>query len=152
MLKLNCNKIAHIPNEIAQLTSLKTLDLSSNQINDVNPIIFVTHLTSLNLSHNIINSLRFPSENSQELHLKSSPENDFTISNTLACLNLSENPLQSIPNALLEHSNLLKLSLENTEITKPDLEKLEGLLAYTERRKDRLDIAIWNDIQINWDL
>ena len=57
-----------------------------------------------------------------------------------------------IQNEFLQYSHLLKVSLQDTHITKTDLEKLEGLLEYTKRRKDRLDIAIWSDIQINWDL
>lgn len=81
-------------------TTLHTLDLSTNQLNNIDGIGKLTHLESLNLSNNQLTAL--PQEILQLKRLKS--------------LNVSKNPLLIVPDWLFEMDALEELNLEQTQL------------------------------------
>ena len=95
-------KLSEFPDAVLQLTNLKILNLSRNQITAIPEAIGqLSNLTQLKLSGNQITSI---------------PEALEQLSN-LTRLELSENQITSIPEALGQLSNLTRLSLSLNNIT-----------------------------------
>ena len=138
VLKLNHNKITFVPEELASVISLKTIDLSNNKIHTMSEEVYwLPKLESLDLGSNNINEI--PPRIWNKTHV--------------FCLNFSKNrEIISVPNDILADSKVHKLVLTDTSVDKKELLDLPGMDNFTQRRKDRVDIAIWNDIGVNHDI
>jgi internalin A len=75
------NKIEVLPARMAELTNLKTLDVSNNQVKDISPMIGRMRLKTLNLSNNLIEMLPFEVAKIEALN----------------SLDITKNPLLNIP-------------------------------------------------------
>ncbi|CAI2378218.1 unnamed protein product [Moneuplotes crassus] len=143
-LKLSKNNLNKVPKEICQIKTLKHLELDHQDIEELIPELFLGNLELLSISHNKISAIPEKTRNGDDLFT--------SFSQTLVCLDLGHNPIGSIPNGLLEQTNIHKLNLEGTNASKKELELMPGLSQYIERRKNRIDIAIWNEIDVDWNL
>ncbi|MBE9107669.1 leucine-rich repeat domain-containing protein, partial [Nostoc cf. edaphicum LEGE 07299] len=101
-LNLGSNQITQIPEAIANLTNLTTLNLGSNQITQIpEAIANLTNLTTLNLGSNQITQI---------------PEAIANLTN-LTTLNLGSNQITQIPEAIANLTNLTTLNLGSNQIT-----------------------------------
>ena len=134
-IKLNHNKIKYIPEELSSAKNLNNLEISHNLIEDFS--LWLVNIESVDISYNMISEV---------------PEGEYK-GTKLLCLNLSYNKeIKDIPDDLLENSNIHKLLLTGTAMKKRDLDYRESLQAYSNRRKNRMDIAVWNNLDVDFDL
>jgi Leucine-rich repeat (LRR) protein/GTPase SAR1 family protein len=105
-LDLGWQEITEIPDSIANLTNLTSLNLSVNQITEIpESIVNLTNLTSLDLRWNKITEI---------------PDSIANLTN-LTSLNLSVNQITEIPESIANLTNLTNLDLSNNKITEiPD--------------------------------
>lgn len=75
------NKIEALPSDFSNLTNLKTLDVSNNQVKGISKKLSKTKLKYLNLTNNLIEMFPFEIAKMETLH----------------DLNITKNPLQNIP-------------------------------------------------------
>jgi len=113
------NQLTKFPDAVLQLTNLKILNLSHNQITQIPDTLGLSNLTELDLSSNQITSI---------------PEDLGQLSN-LTLLDLNYNQITSIPEELGQLSNLTRLDLSRNQITSiPEnlgqLSNLTGLHLY----------------------
>ncbi len=99
--------MTEIPEAIAQLTNLTTLNLAQNRLTEIpEAIAQLTNLTTLNLNYNKLNTL---------------PEAIAQLTN-LTTLNLAQNRLTEIPEAIAFLPNLKTLELEDNPLESPPIE------------------------------
>jgi Leucine-rich repeat (LRR) protein len=119
------NKLSEFPDAVLQLTNLKILNLSWNQITSIPEVIGqLSNLTQLDLHNNQITSIPEAIGQLSNLTLLSLRDNQITsipeaigqLSN-LTWLDLDGNQITSIPEALGQLSNLTELSLFLNQIT-----------------------------------
>ena len=121
-LDLRSNLITEIPDSIAQLSNLTSLDLSNNEITKIpDSIAQLSNLTWLDLSNNEITKI---------------PESIAQLSN-LTSLDLRSNLITEIPDSIAQLSNLTELDLSSNQITEiPEsiakLSKLKRLFLQNE--------------------
>ena len=99
-------RLSAIPDSIARLANLQSLDLSNTRLSAIpNSITRLTNLQSLDLSSN---------------NLKAIPDSIARLAN-LESLDLSNNSLSEIPDSITRLTNLQSLDLRNTRLSKiPD--------------------------------
>jgi hypothetical protein len=67
----------------------------------------------------------------------------------LANLNLGNNRLRKpIPSQIFTGTNITNLLLNGNQLTTADIQDMDGVQEYMERRKHRVDKALWQDIEI----
>ena len=130
------NTLSSVPGSLANLTSLKTLDLSHNQLQSFPPYLYsLPHLDYLNLSHNHLQSLPVEGAenlNTLEINLSSNslPSLPAALSKCkrLKVLRVEENCLElsGFPWELLKHSKVSLLCLDGNLIQQKDLQGLQG--------------------------
>ncbi|CAF3925674.1 unnamed protein product [Rotaria sordida] len=101
-LTLTSNKLRCLPDQMKNLENLRHLDLSNNQLNQLNKDLFLklNHLETLNLSNNLLEDLP-----------PFSPENNKKI----AIINLSNNQLQTLPDFPQQLENLSQIDLSSNQ-------------------------------------
>ncbi|CAF3832853.1 unnamed protein product, partial [Rotaria sordida] len=101
-LTLTSNKLRCLPDQMKNLENLRHLDLSNNQLNQLNKDLFLklNHLETLNLSNNLLEDLP-----------PFSPENN----KKLAIINLSNNQLQTLPDFPQQLENLSQIDLSSNQ-------------------------------------
>ncbi|OYQ65458.1 hypothetical protein B9G53_07200 [Pseudanabaena sp. SR411] len=140
------NRLKTLPTELAELTNLQSLDLSSNSLKTFpNSVTRLTNLQSLNLSGNRLKT--FPNSvtrltNLQSLDLRSNrlsaiPESIASLNN-LQSLDLSDNILRAFPHSVTRLTNLQSLNLSaNSLIAIPNsissLTNLQSLILIYNR-------------------
>ncbi|XP_076064859.1 uncharacterized protein LOC143038943 [Oratosquilla oratoria] len=115
-LFLNNNLIVALPYEITKFTNLKTLDLSNNNISQMNDFLLqLQNLQSLYLRNNHITDDGLPK--------------DLSVLKKLKEINLSGNQLNRIPEQLLQMTTLRYLYLGNNHITEvqPEIKNIQSL-------------------------
>ena len=127
-LYLNNNGLTYVPEEIAGLTGLRNLNLSSNVLKktvDIQALSHLPNLVSLDLGYNKLEEL----------------DPDFTKFKILECLNISYNNLQSkdIP-IIAQIKTLQELGLSDNKIPVDDLFPLTQLPMLKSLTIDRNDI------------
>ncbi len=113
-LDLSHNQINTLPKEFFTLETVEQLYLKDNCITNIDPIIQLSNLQELDLSHNVLISL---------------PEAIDTLSH-LKDLNLENNQLNKLPNRIMSLVNLRKLELGNNvnlALTDNQLKQLTNL-------------------------
>ncbi|WP_313989907.1 leucine-rich repeat domain-containing protein [Xanthocytophaga flavus] len=109
-------KIGSIPDQIGQLTNLRVLNLSANNLRDLPPTIAnLVNLTELNLSHNEFDDFN------------NLPEEMVDLTN-LESINLSYNNFTQLPKVLLKLPKLRHLKINNNALTEKAQTQLQNLL------------------------
>lgn len=124
-LSMYNNRLSSLPDYIGELDRLQQINLSNNKFDSLpNQLIDVKSLTILNLKGNSIQSLdgiNQLSSNLLKLNLASNKIDESQIDlkpySKLSDLDLSDNLMKAIPDALLQES-LISLNLSNNEIVK----------------------------------
>jgi Leucine-rich repeat (LRR) protein len=101
-IDLSMNKLDKIPHEFAYLTALKSLNFSSNRINDLNDFPYLPTLETLELSENQISVV--PDTFCRQLP-------------ALKSLSLESNSISSLPQCFSQFSKLEELYLQSNRFT-----------------------------------
>jgi len=135
-LHLQYNRLSSLPDSMAQLSSLKYLDVSHNQLNTLPPSLYaLPHLDYFKISHNRLSSL--PEDgvdklNAVELDISANslPSLPAALSmcKRLKVLRVEENclDLAGFPSEILENSNVSLLCLEGNLIQQKELQQVQG--------------------------
>lgn len=124
-LVLSRNQLKWIPASVSYLyPQLKILDVSHNQIGQVDDNIQLDHLEKLDLSHNAITNLRFLQGLPKLQHFDASfnrlvelENSTFIRSAKLYWLSIDGNPIQTLPSGLFRRNEMVGyLSLSNLDI------------------------------------
>lgn len=177
-LYLSRNKLTCIPSSIISLGKLESLKLDHNKLTDLPSHFPLTRLNLLNVSHNFLTSLPVSLGNLSSLREIQASHNNFThlpavVSASrslesvdfsrnkitslpddwkpykLKLINLSYNPLTTLPSSLLRNSSVSRLILENTGVVVETVRHIDGYDAYERRHKERVDRAIGMNVESN---
>ena len=124
-----CRALTRLPDSIAQLTNLKTLDLGNTQVTDLTPIAQMTAMTMLTLSNTQVTDLSPIAQMTgmRSLYFGNLQIEDLTPlaeMSRLEVLSLWRNPAANL-DPLVRVTQLTKLDLDNTKIT--DLRPVRGM-------------------------
>lgn len=133
-LKVNDNFLSNVPRPIlsAKLVKLEKLDLSSNQLAAIPmEISNLVALTELNLDNNVIVSLPNDIGKLKKLKVLSLRGNRISAHST----NWSEKNPQPLPRSLFADTPIIDLNLHGNPMTSTELNTMEGVDAFLERRQ-----------------
>ena len=133
-LKVNHNFLSNVPRPIvsSSLTKLEKLDLSFNQLAAIPAeLCNLVGLTDLNLNNNVIVGLPDNMGNLKKLKVLSLKSNHISVSST----KWSETNPQPLPKALFVETPLIDLNLHGNPMTSTQLNEMEGIESFLERRQ-----------------
>jgi len=164
ILIFNNNLISFIPKNFNELTNLKELKLSHNQLNEIeveDKIREMENLELLDLSQNKIRS--FPIKillNKKLIDLKLSNNlieikisNEHWSNSNLKNLDLSYNFItaNNLSEEIFNASRVSNFNLKGNKITLEELKHIKGFENFVERRKQRKDQGFMHNLAINFD-
>lgn len=141
-LSLNNNHLRELPSTFGQLSALKTLSLSGNQLGALPPqLCSLRHLDVVDLSKNKIRSIPDIVGELQAIELNLNQNQISQISVKISCcprlkvLRLEENCLElsMLPQSILSDSQICLLAVEGNLFEIKKLRELEGYDKYMER-------------------
>lgn len=141
-LSLNNNHLRELPSSFGQLSALKTLSLSGNQLGALPPqLCSLRHLDVVDLSKNQIRSIPDTVGELQAIELNLNQNQISQISVRISCcprlkvLRLEENCLElsMLPQSILSDSQICLLAVEGNLFEIKKLRELEGYDKYMER-------------------
>ncbi|NEQ33180.1 MAG: TIR domain-containing protein [Leptolyngbya sp. SIO4C5] len=128
-LNISSNRLSSLPPEIAQLTNLQTLNISSNRLSSLPPEIGqLTSLKELNLGRD----LNFSFNSSRNLNQLSNLPPEIVQLTALQTLNLSSNQLSSLPPKIAQLTALQTLDLSSNQLSSlpPEIVQLTNLQTF----------------------
>jgi Leucine-rich repeat (LRR) protein len=152
LLKLHLidNKIKKIPNEISALGKIEVLEISKNQIENLNNIGNLKNLKKLYISQNHIQNIDIEIGNCQNLlvldlsynKIDNLP-NSFSNLNNLKTLNISFNQFNQLPPVIEEIENLKKLIIDKNLFNNLD-KNSEKIIEYLKKKGSKIEIEVEN--------
>lgn len=121
-LKLSSNKLSALPRSISKLTHLRRLDISSNRINEIQPLHELTNLTALSIDYNPIEDLSAINNLTKLSYLMMGGSPVVDLSLVKGCKNLETiliygSPLKNTKDMNIYFPRLKKLHLPNCQLT-----------------------------------
>ncbi|CAF3921600.1 unnamed protein product [Adineta steineri] len=149
-LTLISTKLTKLPSEIKNLENLRHVNLSNNQLKSLDEDLFLklSHLETLNLSHNLLESFpKFSTENKKLAILNLSHNQlvdlpDFPVElDNLSHVDLSSNQFQDFPTTLLQLNSLKTIIIDSNQLVEipaqlSQLHKLKELRFKSNPLKD----------------
>jgi len=140
-LDLSNNLIKELPREFVECSKLQTLTLNGNRLTRMQSslVVAMANLEYLYLARNDIGEI----EDLGEVGWKQA---------ALRVVDLDRNRLASVPSSLLKDSKVHNLNLRDNLIKRSQLMKMEGLEEYQARRKQRMDIVVTNNLDVDYNI